>query len=44
MKEVISHFFLQLVSQESVQEVFTHTISPYLGVSLIEFQFCCLWT
>ncbi len=43
-KQVISHFFLQLVSQDSAQELFTRTISPYLGVSRIEFQFCCLWT
>ncbi len=43
-KQVISHFSLELVSQDSVQELFKHTISPYLGVSRIEFQFCCLWT
>jgi hypothetical protein len=43
-KQVISHFFLQLVSQDSSQELFRRTISPYLGVSRIEFQFCCLWT
>jgi hypothetical protein len=43
-KQVISHFFLQLVSQDSAQELFKRTISPYLGVSRIEFQFCCLWT
>ena len=42
-KEVISHFFLQLVSQDSAQELFECTISPYLDVSRIEFQFCCLW-
>ena len=43
-KQVISHFFLQLVSQDSAQELFRLTIAPYLGVSRIEFQFCCLWT
>ncbi len=43
-KQVISHFFLQLVSQDSLKELFTRTILPYLGVSRIEFQFCCLWT
>ncbi len=43
-KEVISRFFLQLVSQDSTQELFRHTITPYLGVSRIEFQFCCLST
>ena len=42
-KQVISHFFLQLVSQDSAQELFERTIPPYLGVSRIEFQFC-LWT
>jgi hypothetical protein len=43
-KKVISHFFLQLVSQDSVQELFERTIAPYLGFSRIEFQFCCLLT
>ena len=43
-KQIISHFFLQLVSQDSAQELFRRTISSYLGVSRIEFQFCCLWT
>ncbi len=43
-KQVISHFFLQLVSQHSAQQLLTRTISTYLGVSRIEFQFCCLWT
>ncbi len=43
-KEVIWHYFLQLVSQDSAQELFRHTIAPYLDVSRIEFQFCCLWT
>ncbi len=38
------HFFLQLVSQDSAQELFRRTISPYIGVSRIQFQFCCLWT
>ena len=43
-KQVISHFFLQLVSQDSAQELFRRTIiAPYIGVSWIEFQFC-LWT
>ena len=42
-KQDILHFFLQLVSQDSAQEFFTRTISPYLGVSRTEFQFCCLW-
>jgi hypothetical protein len=36
-KQVISHFFLQLVSQDSAQELFRHTIAPDLGVSRIEF-------
>ena len=40
-KQVISHFFLQLVSQESAQELFRRTTYSYLGVSRIEFQFCC---
>ena len=40
----ISHFFLQLVSQDSEQELFRHTISLYLDVLRIEFQFCCLRT
>jgi hypothetical protein len=43
-KQVISHFFLQLVSQDSAQELFHYTISPYLGVSRIVFQLCCLRT
>jgi hypothetical protein len=43
-KKDISHFFLHLVLQDSAQELFRHTISPYLGVSWIEFQFCCLRT
>jgi hypothetical protein len=42
--QVISHFFLQLVSQDSAQELFERTMAPYLVVSRIEFQFCCLWT
>jgi hypothetical protein len=42
-KEVISHFFLQLVSQDRAQELFKHNISPYLGVSWIESQFFCLF-
>ena len=43
-KQDILHFFLQLVSQDSAQELFRHTSTPDLGVSRIEFQFCCLWT
>ena len=43
-KQVISHFFLQPVSQDSAQELFRRTIAPNHGVSRIEFQFCCLWT
>ena len=43
-KQVTSHFFLQLVSQDSAQELFRLTITSDLGVSHIEFQFCCLWT
>jgi hypothetical protein len=42
-KQEILHRFLQLVSQDSAQELFRHTISPYFGVSWIEFQFCFLW-
>jgi hypothetical protein len=42
-KQDILHFFLQLVSQDSAQELFKRTISPYFGVSQIEFQFSCLW-
>jgi hypothetical protein len=41
--KTFSHFFLQLVSQDSAQELFRLTTSPYLGVSRIEFQLCCLW-
>jgi hypothetical protein len=41
---VISHFFPQLVSQDSVQDLFRRTITTDLGVSRIEFQFCCLLT
>ena len=43
-KQVISHFFLQLVSQDSTQELFERTMATYIVVSRIEFQFCCLWT
>jgi hypothetical protein len=43
-KQDIFHLFLQLVSQDSAQELFHCTISPYLGVSRIEFQLCCLRT
>jgi hypothetical protein len=43
-KQDILHFFLQLVSQDSAQELFRRTtIAPYFGVSRIEFQLCCLW-
>ncbi len=42
-RQDILHFFLELVSQDSAQELLKRTISPYLGVSRIEFQFCCLW-
>ena len=42
--QVISHFFLQLVSQDSSQELFERVIPSYVGFSRIEFQFCCLWT
>jgi len=38
------HLFLQLVSQDSAQELFRRTIAPYFGASRIEFQLCCLWT
>ena len=31
----------ELVSQDSAQELFHRTISPYLGVSRIAFQLCC---
>ena len=43
-KQDISPFFLQIVSQDSAQELFRHTISIYHGVSRIEFQFCCLYS
>jgi hypothetical protein len=42
-KPDILHRFLQLLSQDSGQELFRQTISSYFGVSRIEFQFCCLW-
>jgi hypothetical protein len=38
-KEVISYFFLQLVSQDSGQELFRRTIAPYFGVSRMSFSF-----
>ena len=41
--QVISHFFLQLVSQDSAQELFERSFSPNHGGSRIEFQFFCLW-
>jgi hypothetical protein len=34
--------FLQLVSQDNVQELLHHIISPYPDFSWLEFQFCCL--
>jgi hypothetical protein len=40
-KQVISHFLLLLVSQDSTQELFHRTISTYLDVSRIVFQLCC---
>jgi hypothetical protein len=43
-KQVISHFSLQLVSQDSAEELFHCTISPYLDVSRIVFQLWCLRT
>ena len=43
-KQDISHFFLLLVSQDSAQELFRLIISSHLGVSRIEFQFCCVLT
>jgi hypothetical protein len=39
-----SDILFQVVSEDSVRELFQHTISSYLGVSRIEFQFCCLRT
>jgi hypothetical protein len=42
-KQDISHFFFQLVSQDSAQELFERSISPNHGGSRIEFQSCCLW-
>ncbi len=42
-KQDILHLFLQVVSQDSPQELFRHTIVSYFGVSRIEFQLCCLW-
>jgi len=35
---------VQLVSQDSAQELLQRIISPYPGVSRIVFQFCCLLT
>ena len=46
-KQDILHFFLQLVSQDCTQELFSlfnYIFSPYLGFSRYEFQFCCLRT
>ena len=41
-KHDIPHLSLQLVSQDSAQELFNRIILPYLGASRIEFQLCCL--
>jgi hypothetical protein len=38
-KQVISHFSLQLVSQDSAQDLFRHTITPDLGFSCFDFLF-----
>ena len=43
-KQDVSHFSLQLVSQDSAQEFFNRLMTlPYQGVSRIEFHMCCLW-
>jgi hypothetical protein len=42
-KEDISHFFLQLLSQDSAQELFERSFSPKHDGSRIEFQSCRLW-
>ncbi len=43
-KQDVSHFSLQLVSQDSVRELFNHLMTlPYQGVSRIEFHVSCLW-
>jgi hypothetical protein len=43
-KQNVSHPSLQLVSQDSVRELFNHLMSlPYQGVSRIEFHVCYLW-
>ena len=41
-KHDIPHLSLQLVSQDSAQELFNRIILPYPGVSRIELQLCCL--
>ena len=41
-KHDIPHLSLQLVSQDSAQELFNRIILPYPGASRIEFQLCCL--
>ena len=41
-KHDIPHLSLQLVSQDSAQELFNRILLPYLGASRIEFQLCCL--
>ncbi len=43
-KQDASHFYLQLVSQDSAQEFFNRLMTlPYQGVSRIEFHVSCLW-
>ena len=43
-KQDVSHFSLQLVSQDSARELFNRLMTlPYQGVSRIEFHVCCLW-
>jgi hypothetical protein len=43
-KQDVSHFSLQLVSQDSAQEFFNRLMTlSYQGVSRIEFHVCCLW-
>ena len=43
-KHDIPHVSLQLVSQDSAQELFNRTILPNPVASEIEFQLCCLGT
>ncbi len=42
-KQDISHFFLQLLSQDSAHELFEHSFSPNHDGSRIDFQSCRLW-